>query len=223
MNPQVRLIEIPTDIVRTIYTACRTCYSSETPSEIFDNSKTKEQMLKLIRNVMKSGHLSTVEHVQLTFTISNVSRCCIQQLTRHRFLMFSQQSQRYVSGAPSIVTPNAIMSSDEARKIYTETMATITTAYNNLIRLGINAEDARYLLPNGATTNLVVSTNLRELMHVANLRLCTRAQQEIRQLVQAMCNEVVSHEFWLKEFLVPKCEVMGKCTERECCGRIKNV
>ena len=67
---------------------------------------------------------------------------------------------------------------------------------------------------------MVASLNLRELIHLANLRLCTRAQYEIRLLVKGMCDELVKQEPWLKDYLVPKCELLGFCDEDKCCGRM---
>ena len=45
---------------------------------------------------------------------------------------------------------------------------------------------------------MVASLNLRELIHIANLRLCTRAQTEIRILVKRMCDELVEEDFYLE-------------------------
>ena len=66
---------------------------------------------------------------------------------------------------------------------------------------------------------MVVSLNLRELIHIANLRLCTRAQDEIRILVKKMCQAILAEEPWLKSHLVPKCERTGFCDEAKSCGR----
>ena len=67
---------------------------------------------------------------------------------------------------------------------------------------------------------MVASLNLRELIHLANLRLCTRAQKEIRILVKRMCEVLVKEEPWLKDYLVPKCERFGFCDEDKSCGRV---
>jgi len=68
---------------------------------------------------------------------------------------------------------------------------------------------------------LTVGLNLRELIHLANLRLCTRAQLEIRTVVQQMVKLVVEREPWLAEHLVPKCQRLGYCDEDNSCGRMK--
>ena len=70
---------------------------------------------------------------------------------------------------------------------------------------------------------MVASLNLRELIHLANLRLCTRAQLEIRKLVQKMCNELIKEEPWLKKYLVAKCDRLGFCDEEKTCGRKKTM
>ena len=91
--------------------------------------------------------------------------------------------------------------------------------YQEFVDAGIPAEDARAVLPNACATSMIVSTNLRELIHVANLRLCSRAQTEIRLLIKAMCDELIAKEAWLKDYLVPKCETNGFCDEDKSCGR----
>ena len=95
-KPQVKLISKPDNMIKTIYTACRTCYSADTPLNIFDKDVDEEKMMSLIKRVIGSGHYSTIEHIQVSFAISNISRACTHQLVRHRHMSFSQKSQRYV-------------------------------------------------------------------------------------------------------------------------------
>ena len=95
-KPVVHLISKPENMLKTIYTACRTCYSALSPYEIYESTDDEEKMLNLIERVISSGHYSTIEHIQVTFAISNVSRACTHQLVRHRHMSFSQKSQRYV-------------------------------------------------------------------------------------------------------------------------------
>ena len=99
-------------------------------------------------------------------------------------------------------------------------MKDISDKYQEFVEAGIPAEDARAVLPNACATSLVASLNLRELIHIANLRLCTRAQYEIRTMVKMMCDELVKEEPWLKPYLVPKCEKNGFCDEDKSCGRM---
>lgn len=219
----VELISIPNNIIKTIYTACKTCYSAKLPYENYLNAPDDEKMLSLIKRVIGSGHYSTIEHIQLTFAIQNVSRACTHQLVRHRHMSFSQKSQRYVKekGEFDYIMPKSIENNSELAKKFEEFIQNTSNLYQEFIEAGILAEDARSILPNAAASSLVASLNLRELIHLSNLRLCTRAQAEIRSLVKAMVGEVIKKEPWLKPYLVPKCERLGYCDEDKSCGRMK--
>ena len=219
----VELISIPNNIIKTVYTACKTCYSAKLPYENYLNAPDDEKMLSLIKRVIGSGHYSTIEHIQLTFAIQNVSRACTHQLVRHRHMSFSQKSQRYVKekGEFDYIMPKSIENNSELAKKFEEFIQNTSNLYQEFIEAGILAEDARSILPNAAASSLVASLNLRELIHLSNLRLCTRAQAEIRSLVKAMVDEVIKKEPWLKPYLVPKCERLGYCDEDKSCGRMK--
>lgn len=220
-KPEVHLLAKPENLLKTIYSACRTCYSADTPFEIFESTDDEEKMLKLISRVISSGHYSTIEHIQVSFAISNVSRACTHQLVRHRHMSFSQKSQRYVKekGQFDYIIPPTIEKNPELKAKFEEFMTEISDKYQEFVEAGIPAEDARFVLPNATASSMVASLNLREMIHLANLRLCTRAQYEIRMMVKAMCDEITAQEPWLKEYLVPKCEFLGFCDEHKSCGR----
>lgn len=220
-KPIVNLISRPENMLKTVYTACRTCYSADIPINIYNSTDDEEKMLKLINRVISSGHYSTIEHIQVSFAISNVSRACTHQLVRHRHMSFSQKSQRYVKekGQFDYLIPPTIEKNPELREKFVDFMSEISDKYQEFIDAGIPAEDARAVLPNATSTSMVASLNLREMIHLANLRLCTRAQYEIRTLVKMMCEELASAEPWLKPYLVPKCESFGFCDEDKSCGR----
>ena len=97
-------------------------------------------------------------------------------------------------------------------------MDTIWNAYGRLMELGVPPEDARYLLPNGCTTNITITMNARELLHFFSLRCCNRAQWEIRMMadeMQRLCREVSPTIFALAG---PPC-IRGPCPEgKKSCG-----
>ncbi len=219
----VKLISIPENLLKVIYTACRTCYSAKLPYDNFLNAPDEQKMLSLIKKVIGSGHYSTIEHIQLSFVIQNVSRACTHQLVRHRHMSFSQKSQRYVTekGEIDYIMPKSIENNPVLKKKFEDFILQTSNLYSEFIEAGIKAEDARSILPNATSSSMVASLNLRELIHLANLRLCARAQYEIRCLVCEMVKEVISKEPWLKEYLVPKCERLGYCDEDKTCGRKK--
>lgn len=204
---KLKLINNLRNAVGIIFTACRTCYSAKSPLELID----EEPNLQLIIKIAKSGHLSTFEHVVCTFAIEGVSRSLLAQLTRHRLASFSVQSQRYCKMDKNFVIPDTLR---ENKELVGKTLNQIMDCYNELIENGVKKEDARAILPNASCTNIVMTCNLRELIHICNLRLCKRAQAEIRELVGLMRDEVLKQLPFMKEFLVPKCKT---CTEKDSC------
>lgn len=211
---------------RIMYTAARTCYSKESPIKIFYNSvsKTTEEMEKVILKALDAGHLSISEHYQFNILIEGVSRALTHQLVRHRHCTFSQQSQRYCKideGGFDYITPNSIKDNQELNEAFEVYMMSLSNFYNALIEGGIKAEDARAILPNACTTNIILTANLHELMHICNERLCTCAQLEIRKLFVEIKNQIVADIPWTSKYLVPKCELYGYCNEmpNRSCGR----
>ena len=207
--------------VPLIYTACRTCYSELEPEEIFRRAVTgdfpAEKQQKLIQSVIESGHGSTIEHIVFTFGISGVSRTLSHQLVRHRAgVAFDQQSQRYVKfkGA-STMLPMTLAEGDAGlRQRYQDHVDGALDLYGDLVEAGIPGEDARFVFPNATRTNLVMTANLRALIHMSGLRLCTMAQWEIRRLFQLIRHEIFGVSPFLGSFLAPKCVPLGYCDER---------
>ncbi len=206
--------------VPLVYTACRTCYSELEPQEIFRRAVEGEvnpaAMQRLISNVIGSGHGSTIEHIVFTFAISGVSRTLSHQLVRHRAgVAFDQQSQRYVTfkGAATML-PGTIAEGDPAlRDEYQRQVDGALEVYGQLVEAGVPGEDARFVFPNATRTNLIMTTNLRALIHMSGLRLCTMAQWEIRRLFQLIRHEVFTVSPFLGSFLAPKCVPLGYCDE----------
>jgi len=206
--------------VPLVYTACRTCYSELPPEEIFRRAVEGEiepaKMQKLISGVIESGHGSTIEHIVFTFGITGVSRTLSHQLVRHRAgVAFDQQSQRYVTfkGATTMLPGSIAEADSELRERYEASIEGSLELYGALVGAGIPGEDARFVFPNATRTNLVMTTNLRALIHMSGLRLCTMAQWEIRRLFQLVRHEIFSVSPFLGSFLAPKCVALGYCDE----------
>lgn len=210
-------------------TAIRTCYSANKPTEIISTEGDKyfgqeatdreggAESDRLLRHITRSGHTSTVEHISYTFAIEGVSRALLAQLTRHRHLSFSVQSQRYVrmgsedkTGGFDYVTPPSLKGEDKysicnggfsAEEVYNDLMEHIQWAYDALRLCGVKAEDARMVLPNAATTNLVLTGNLRALTDFYRKRQPGKgAQWEIADLAEMVRSEIIKVDPWTEGF-----------------------
>lgn len=196
--------------------AGKSCYSEKSSMVLIDEGKDPE---KVLGKIVGMGHHSVIEHAVFTFSVEGVSRSLTHQLVRHRVASYSQQSQRYVPmNTPTFVTPHTIEDDPELKKIYDDTMKTIWEAYSKLEEK-IPAEDARYVLPNGCTTNITVTMNARELLHLFSLRCCNRAQWEIREMADEMLRQCKQASPVIFKNAGPPC-VRGPCPEGKLtCGK----
>jgi thymidylate synthase (FAD) len=222
MPLDVRLIDFARDPLAKLYGAYRTCYTPKTPQEVWDEIGdgriAQETIRGFIAERLKTGHASPLEQVVFWFAISGVSRALSHQFVRHRIgISFEQQSQRYVRYKEErldYVMPRSWERQGMAGD-YDALMREVTRVYEAALARGIPAEDARFVLPNATPTNFQVMVNFTELLHIADLRLCWRAQWEIRQMVARMRRAVMDAVPEIGGFLQPKCgdKRMGYCDE----------
>ena len=212
---KVNLIYMPHDVIKVLYTAARTCISVKDAGKIWKEEINECIAHKLIHKLIQSGHHSVFEHIHMIFTVDGISRACLAQLSRHRFISMSVKSQRYVNHKNAQFTDS--FSFDEVDQVYPFYVSEIKRAidaYSYLVEEhGISKEDARMLLPNAITTSLVLSLNLRALMDISKERLCINAQQEIRELITLMCDSVFEIYPSIGRYLMPKCKHLGYCPE----------
>ena len=203
----------------------RLCYSKARVDDLLERVSTRDQT-DFVNRIMSMGHDSVLEHASFTFGIEGVSRVLLAQITRHRLASFSVQSQRYVSyedGFGYIVPPKIAALGEEAQAEFERQMATMHawyTAWQEKLGTGEGGnEDARFVLPGACETRMMVTMNVRELRHFFGLRMCSRAQWEIRALATEMhrlCMEV-AHALFANAG--PGC-LRGACPEGEkSCGK----
>ena len=234
---KVTLITHTPEPEKVIASAAKLCYS---PSDIESlmNGLTLEKIESFIKKLTDIGHQSPLEHCSFTFGIEGVSRSLSHQLVRHRIASYSQKSQRYVSedGFKYIIPPE-IEANEDTLKIFVEAMENDERAYNLLVDKLKNRyidrlmdeksatkkaiEDARFVLPNACETKLIMTMNIRSLLHFFEERCCDRAQWEIRN----MANEMLGICKCVAPTLFAKAGascVRGKCKEgKMSCGNPK--
>jgi len=163
-----------------------------------------------------------LSHLSYTFAVEGVSRASSHQLVRHRVASFSQQSQRHIQVKnlqDHIVTP--INVAEKAGDEFKAFIEEASRAYQKLVAAGVPREDARFVLPNAIETSLIMTIDGRSLMHFFGIRLCNRAQWEVREMAQEILQRVREVEPIFYREAGPYCVQLGKCPEgRFSCGKI---
>lgn len=187
----------PKDALKLIEAAGRTCYKSESKTGI-----TKESSEKFAKMLVKSGHLSVIEHVSASIRLIT-NRGVTHELVRHRLASFSQESTRYVryDGDMEFIRPvwcsedicgkyfDAVYNShylDQAELKFIDSCEFAENQYRDLLADGWRPEQAREVLPNSLKTEIVVTANLREWLHIFNLRCSVKAHPQIRELFRSV-------------------------------------
>lgn len=193
-------------------------------ADITDTEKNYKRGLDCI----ESGHHRVMEYVNVELILDGYSARVIREWYTHvgGAPTRLQASTRYIDYRNfSYVIPPSVKQNKEALQKYEEVMDVIarmseelTTSYQ------IPREDAAMLLPLGMSTKIVDKRNLRNLMEMSHQRLCNRAYWEYRELMKDICKALsdYSNEWSLliSKYFVPKCKVMGYCTEKRGCGKI---
>lgn len=244
---KVTLTAYTPDPVRQMYLAAKRCTTANLD---VNEDVDREEMERVVKNCIRAGHLTVCEFATFNFHIEQITRSCSHQLVRHRHASFCQQSQRRVKiGTPeeysmvrnTIDDVNPISwPKEEAAKIIdkyfsitcndNELKQAIMDSlfirfcdYWELIQCGLAVEQARAVLPECTYTNLMMSVNFRELMHICSLRMCIKAEAEIKQMCVKILEAVADIQGgpFLLQFLRPKCFQNERCNEAKPCGIYK--
>lgn len=223
----VRHTDNPQELVAL---GARLCYAGGTLDSLVEKISSRDQQ-SFVQKVMGMGHDSVLEHASFTFLVEGVSRVLLAQLTRHRIASFSVQSQRYVSyqsGFGYIVPPAIRELGEDAVAEYNSQMAQMQEWYEGWQQKLGNAgeksnEDARFVLPGACETRVLFTMNARELRHFFSLRMCNRAQWEIRAMAQQMFEQVYPVAPALFADAGPGC-INGPCPEGgRSCGKLQQM
>lgn len=185
--------------------AGRICYQS------FDRpNPATESNADYLANIIRQRHFSVLAHASFTFRFTDVSRTLTHELIRHRFLAFSELSQRYVNMNESYtVVPPLFRGDVEAENAIRLNHDRALAAYDDLfVRAMVKLEDqgvtgtaarkqarqaARYVIPGGCDTRIVVSGNVRAWRDFISQRNTLGADAEIREVAQKVL--AVLHEY----------------------------
>lgn len=176
----VKLLDITENPLEKIGSYAGICYNS---------SQEPKACVKRAINCKDKGHLATLRFAHATFHVAGISRICSHQFVRSKHLDFLQRSQRYCEESiPKFVYPGTRMDT-RISSAYQSAYA----AYEELIAAGVKKEDARFVLPEGTQTELIVTGNFQAWLDFINLRLDKHAQWEIRAVAREINNVLAEH------------------------------
>lgn len=216
---KVELIDITPNPIEKIFKSYRICYSAKGWNDI--KIKSDKEMCDFVMPFMLEGHLSPLEHVSFSFAIEGISRACLAQLTRHRTFKFNVQSQRYINAENfSVVMPDLSYIGDKEKEQMTREYMwsmyeEIFDLYKVMVRNGVKKEDARAILPQATTCNLIVTMDLNNFRNFLRQRKCIHAQKEIRELAFTMIDLLKPHIPFV-DYKVLLCEqgLCSKCLDK---------
>lgn len=184
IKPSVELLSITPNAEELIETAGRLCYKSN------KDTRRPNSYIPFINNLIKSGHLSVLEHGTMSFKFTT-DRSVTHQLVRHRLASYSQSSQRYCNYSKdkfnneiTFIEPYSYSGwGSIAQAKFINYLTFVEQTYIDLIKEGLKAEQARSVLPNCTMTEIIVTANLRQWKHIFDLRCKKDAQDDIRFLM----------------------------------------
>lgn len=181
IEPSVELVNAPKyeTLLNTIEAAGRTCYKSE-------DKMTEGSAEKLIRNFLKWGHESAIEHGSITVRFT-CDRGVSHEIVRHRIASFSQESTRYCNygkdgfgGEITVIAPSTFDKDTPVYRIWKKSCEHSEIAYFDLLNEGCTPQEARSVLPNSLKTEVVMTANIREWRHFLKLRCAAAAHPDMR-------------------------------------------
>jgi thymidylate synthase (FAD) len=180
--------------------AGRTCYKSE--HKIEDNRL--DSAVKFSKRMLSNKHLAMIEFASMTVKFVT-DRGVSHELVRHRLCSFAQESTRYCnySGGVTFVRPSTWDEwTFQQQEVWTQAMREAETHYCALVNgegAQLTPQQARSVLPNSLKTEVVVKANIREWLHIFELRCSNAAHPDMRELMTALRDEVYENYPWLEE------------------------
>lgn len=190
-------------------------------ADITDSEKNYKRGLDCI----KSNHGRVFEFVNIEAIIEGYSARVIREWYTHigGSPTRLQSSTRYVNYDNfEYIVPKTVQT-EEQKAWYNNAIDTISQILQNLEESGVKREDAAMLLPLGMATKIVDKRNVRNVISMAEQRMCSRAYWEYRELFNEYIKQLrLYSEEWatlIPMVVKPKCDVLGYCPEKFSCGR----
>lgn len=167
----------------------------------YDSKTDRESCIKRTAHCRDSGHLATLRFAYATFSISGISRVCSHQLVRVAHAGILQRSQRYVKETSvEYIDPPALANMPTHNQTRWKNIQSAAEGlYLDLVDSGdMKKEDARYILPQGCSTELNLCLNFQGWKDIIGNRTAKHAQWEIRDVFTEIDGGHFSKPFWEK-------------------------
>ena len=185
---------------------------------------------KIGKHCQASGHYSGSRGDFFKFYVTDVPRACMDQIIRAEEGVFKNcGSFRYINESgfayevPATIKDNPTLMKkydlhmSATAELYKEIQAYVQKKTN---KIEIANQSARYVLPMSTHTAFVIGFDLEALIHLCNIRLCSRAEDFSQEFARQCRDEALKVLPELKPYLVPNCEALMYCPDGEkCCGR----
>ena len=197
VKPSHKILFISPEPLKTIEAAGRTCYKSE-------DKITEDSAKNFVKMVVKRGHHSVIEHAFMSVRFI-CDRGVTHEIVRHRLATYSQESTRYCNykGGVTFVIPPWIDIPEGIYDDYGEVseysndihpwlyaMIDAEKYYRELFLDNWSPQQARSVLPNSLKTEIVITANFREWMHIFKLRTSKAAHPQMRELMIPLLEEM---------------------------------
>ena len=212
---KVVLVSHTPDPINAMYTFIKSTWGDLITN--YDKIEVPE-MLETVMHALtgKSFAGQTMELVQYTFAISNVSRACTHQLVRTRVgAGYGQQGGRDNNwGDFDFRMPDTVHRNEKLRMHWETVVDAINEAYKAAVEAGVPFQDARFIAPIGIQTNIVETINLRALSALCAARTVNVMQWEINTVTRMMRDEVQKVHPYFAPVLRAMCEKVGRCLSK---------
>lgn len=139
--------------------------------EVLETCNDTEKNIKLIKRIIGMGHKSIIEHDYLVFALCDVTPIVEQTIIGNRLTSFTIKSRREVDFRnvgfyiPEFRNKslNIHKDNEKLKEKYITHMKYLFNTYGDIVDLGINKEDARFVLPYSYHSNIIMGLDAREL------------------------------------------------------------
>lgn len=195
INSSFEILDFDDNALEKIEQAARNCYQSEP----------KGDTEKFVKRLIEREHLTPLEFASITVKIV-CDRGVSHELIRHRLASFQQSSTRYCNYSKdkfgneiTVILPSQFANIEHGSQRTAEyfqyqewkrAMINAENSYMNMLEWGATPEQARSVLPSSLKTEIIMSCNLREWLHIFKLRCSEKSHPDMRAIMIPLLKEV---------------------------------